>query len=116
MNNEQLVVVNAISQVSSALNSLITSYRGTRKANQMQLQMHLKLAEDKIHECISKQRIQIFGEVERTALNELFKTMDMLNKMNLQGPMADYAMRTIESMQEGLLQVLDDLKRKHLNN
>lgn len=109
MRNEELMVVNAVTEVSSAVNSLITSYRGSRMVNRMKL----RLAEDKIRACIAMQRIQVIGEVGRTNLLELHKTVNMLNDMNLQGPMADYAMRTVASMVEGLDRILEDLKNDY---
>lgn len=109
MSNEELMVVSAVTEVSSAINSLITSYRGSRIVNRMKL----RLAEDKIRACIAMQRMQVIGEVGRTNLIELQKTMNMLNDMNLQGPMADYAMMTVESMAEGLVRILEDLKNEY---
>lgn len=107
--DERLAVVGAITEVSSAVGSLISSYKGNRMINRMQL----KYAQDKLRACIAMQRTRIVGEVGRSNLLELKKTMDMLDSMNLKGPMADYAMRTVESMAAGLEQILEDLKNEY---
>lgn len=108
-NEELMVVVSAITEVSSTLGSVISTYKGTRMVNRMKL----KLVDDKIRACIAMQRASAIAELGRVNLSEYKKTLDMLNGMDLEGPMGAYAMRTIESMAEGLDHILEDLKNEY---
>lgn len=108
MSNEELVVVNTFTEAVSAVSSLITSYRRTRTVDKLQL----KIVSDRVRACIAMQRIRLIGEVGRASLTEIGKTVNMLNSMNLEGPMVDYAMKIIESMTDGLYSVQEDLNNK----
>ena len=100
----ELVVWEAVKEVSSAVNSLVTTYRQTHLVNKTQKQA-LNI---RIKEYFALERGRAIGEVSRNNVREIAKTMELINSMNLEGVALTMAMETLEEQHRQLKRLLEE--------
>lgn len=100
----ELVVWEAVKEVSSAVNSLVTTYRQTHLVNKTQKQA-LNI---RIKEYLALERGRAIGEVSRNNVREIAKTMELINSMNLEGAALAMAMETLEEQHRQLKRLLEE--------
>lgn len=100
----ELVVWEAVKEVSGAMNSLVTTYRLTHSVNKAQKQA-LNI---RIKEYLAFEKGRTIGEVSRNNVREIAKTMELINSLNLEGAALAMAMETLEDQHRQLKRLLEE--------
>lgn len=100
----ELITVETIKGVSQAVGSLVSAYRESHIINKAKK----SILNDRIRVYKSMQHINAVAAIARNNIQEISKTMDLINNLNLNGSSLDLAMKQLELMSNSLSRILED--------